>query len=272
MTWPAGIAAAEASGRPLVAHLHACEYDRSGGQADARVLAVEQAGFDRADRVVCVSQYTAGVVARNYRIDPSKVRVVHNAVTRHEAREHLHLEKSALGPIVLFLGRITWQKGPDYFLEAAARVLAVRPDVRFVLSGTGDRWPRMVERAAQLGIAGNTHFTGFLDGEDVERMYAMADLYVMPSVSEPFGISPLEAMALDVPVIVSRQSGVAEVLTNALKVDFWDVEDIANKIVALLAYPALREELAGPGRDEVRRMSWSDRGHALRRVYEELSP
>ncbi len=270
MTYPAGIAAAQAAGKPLVVHVHACEYDRSGSNANPRIRAIEQEGLAHADRVVCVSEYTAGVLRRHYGADPAKLRVVHNAVTRREQRAHLHVEKAIDDPVVLFLGRITYQKGPDYFLEAAARVLRVLPDARFVLSGTGDMWPRMVERAAQLGIGANTHFTGFLQGAEVERMFALADIYVMPSVSEPFGISPLEAMALDVPVIVSRQSGVAEVLTNALKVDFWDVEDLANKIIALLSYPALREELLAEGRQEVLRMSWEERGRSLVGVYREV--
>lgn len=270
MTWPAGIAAAEQAQKPLVVHVHASEHDRSGKHPDARIRAVEERGLARADAVVCVSEYTAGVLKRHYGAPAAKLRVVHNALTRREQRERLHAEKTIDDPVVLFLGRITYQKGPDYFLEAAARVLRVLPDVRFVLSGTGDMLPRTIERAAQLGIAGSVHFTGFLRGEEVERMFALADIYVMPSVSEPFGISPLEAMALDVPVIVSRQSGVSEVLANALKVDFWDVEDLANKIIALLSYPALREALLAEGRHEVERMTWEDRGRTLRGVYEEL--
>jgi glycogen synthase len=140
------------------------------------------------------------------------------------------------------------------------------------MSGSGDMLPAMVERAASLGLARNVHFTGFLKGTDVERMYAMADIYVMPSVSEPFGISPLEAMALDVPVIVSRQSGVSEVLRNALKVDFWDVQDLANKILALLAYPALREQLSDEGGGEVRALRWETPAAKVRDVYRELVP
>jgi len=272
MTYPAGIVAARLRDKPLVVHVHACEYDRHGDRPDARIRELEQHGMDEADRVVCVSAYTANVLRKHYRVSEDKLRIVHNAVTQREQRDTLHWEKRLEDPVVLFLGRITYQKGPDYFLEAAARVLAVRPSAQFVLSGSGDMLPKMVERAAQLGIARNTHFTGFLEGEDVERMFAMADVYVMPSVSEPFGISPLEAMALDIPVIVSRQSGVSEVLANALKVDFWDVEDLANKILALLAYPALREELSEEGKEEVRTMRWEERGRSLKAVYEELAP
>jgi glycogen synthase len=172
---------------------------------------------------------------------------------------------------VLFLGRVTFQKGPLYFLEAAARVVPVRPDVRFVMCGSGDLLPEMVERAAEMGLARHVRFTGFLSGPDVERMLARADVYVMPSVSEPFGIAPLEAMRQDVPVIISRQSGVAEVLSSALKVDFWDVEDLASKILAVLDRPALRTTLAEEGRTEVDSMRWDSRAQAVRRVYEEVA-
>jgi glycosyltransferase involved in cell wall biosynthesis len=270
MTFPGGVAAARASGKPLVVHVHSCEYDRSGDGANPRIVEIEQAGMDAADLVVCVSQYTANVVASRYRIDPRKIRVVHNAVTRREQHVEWHQGKAIEEPVVLFLGRVTFQKGPDYFLQAAALVVKEEPAVRFVLGGSGDMLPRMIETSAQLGLARNVFFTGFLRGDDVERMYAMADLYVMPSVSEPFGIAPLEAMALDVPVIVSRQSGVAEILQHALKVDFWDVRDMAEKILAVIRRPALRKTLVESGREEVARMSWDLRGKHLHDLYREL--
>lgn len=270
MTFPAGELAARALGAPLVVHVHASEFDRSGEHPDERIRRLEQQGVDAAERVVCVSHYTAQVLRTRYGVDDSKLRVVHNAVTRKEQSERLRTVKTVPEPIVLFLGRVTFQKGPDYFLEAAQRVVAVEPKVKFVMVGAGDMLPKMVERAARMGLARHMHFTGFLQGADVERIYSMADVYVMPSVSEPFGISPLEALALDTPVIVSRQSGVSEVLANALKVDYWDVDEIANKILALLRYPALREHVLSAGGDEVRAMSWADRGRRLRAVYDEL--
>jgi glycogen(starch) synthase len=270
MTFAAGVRASRACGAPLVAHVHASEYDRSGEHPNERIRSVEQMGVDAADLVVCVSHYTAGILGQHYGVDGARLRVVHNAVTRKEQAERVRASKHIAEPIVLFLGRITFQKGPDYFLEAAQRVIAVEPGVKFVMVGAGDMLPKMVERAARMGLARHVHFTGFLRGDDVERIYSMADVYVMPSVSEPFGISPLEALALDTPVIVSRQSGVAEVLSNALKVDFWDVDEIANKILALLRYPALREHVLSAGGDEVRAMSWADRGRRLRDVYAEL--
>jgi glycosyltransferase involved in cell wall biosynthesis len=271
MTFPAGIASARASGKPLACHVHATEYDRSGDTPNTRIRDLEQLGLDHAERVVCVSHYTAQKLQRHYRVAENKLRVVHNAVNKSEQARSVGSERHIPEPVVLFLGRVTYQKGPDYFLEAAARVVAVEPRVKFVMVGSGDMLPKMVERAARMGLARHVHFTGFLKGADVERVYSLADIYVMPSVSEPFGISPLEALALDVPVIVSRQSGVSEVLRNALKVDFWDVQDIANKILALLRYPALREHLLDAGRDEVRAMSWDERAGVLAGVYRELA-
>lgn len=270
MSIPAGLAAARIAKKPLVLHIHACEHDRSGDRPNREVQRIEQLGLDGADRIVVVSHYTAGQLRRHYHTDESKIRVVHNALTQKEQKERVKVEKSISDPIVLFLGRVTFQKGPDYFLEAAARVVRVRPDVKFVIAGSGDMLAGMIERTARMGLARNVHFTGFLQGEDVERMYAMADVYVMPSVSEPFGITPLEAMALDTPVILSRQSGVSEVLRNALKVDFWDVQDMANKILALLAYPALCEQLTDEGRAEVRAMRWEHPAKLVRDTYEEL--
>ncbi len=271
MAVPAGIAAKRASGKKLVFHVHALEHDRSGDRPDERVRGIEQLGLDEADLVVCVSHYTAGVLKRYYRVAESKLRVVHNALTQRERREQVHAVKAIEEPIVLFLGRITAQKGPEYFLEAAARVARVRPDVKFVVAGAGDRLGSTIELAAKLGLARNTHFTGFLVGADVERMYAMADVYVMPSVSEPFGIAPLEAMALDVPVIVSRQSGVSEVLRSALKVDYWDVQGIAEKILAVLAYPELSRTLQDEGKAEALAMRWDAPAAKLKDAYASLA-
>jgi glycogen synthase len=271
MTYPAGIVAARVTGRPLVVHLHASEYDRSGENVNTAVRDIEQLGLEAADRVICVSHFLASVVRDRYGIREDKIRVVHNAVTQHEQLEQFHWIKAIDEPIVLFLGRVTFQKGPDYFLEAAARVVEVEPRIKFVISGAGDMLPQIMDQAAGLGLARHVHFTGFLRGRDVERMYAMADIYVMPSVSEPFGISPLEAMAADVPVIVSKQSGVSEVITHALKVDFWDVQDIANKILALLKYPELGTQLVEEGRQEVRRQRWDFRGRMVLDVYREVT-
>jgi glycogen(starch) synthase len=277
MTFPAGLAAARAAGVPLVCHLHASEDDRSPLRPDERVVEVERLGLTAADAVVCVSAYTAAHVRRRYGVPAERLHVVHNAVDPLSPRDAASDGAPAAGraaeaPLVLFLGRVTAQKGPEYFLEAAAKVHAVRPQVRFVVAGHGDLWPWMVERSAELGLSRNLFFTGFLRAPEVARLYAQADVYVMPSVSEPFGIAPLEALAAQVPVIVSRQSGVAEVLENALKVDFWDTADLAGKILAVLDYGPLREQLVRGGGAEVRAMDWESRGRALAALYRELLP
>jgi len=271
MTYPAGIAAAKASGKPLVAHVHASEFDRCGEHGNPAIVALERRGLAAADRVVCVSHYTADVVARRYRVPRHKIRVVHNAILPGEAPPPRAPRRSLDEAVVLFLGRVTYQKGPAYFLEAAAKVVKVLPRARFVIAGSGDLLPSIVERTASLGLARHVRFTGFLSGGDVERMYRAADVYVMPSVSEPFGIAPLEAMALDVPVIVTRKSGVAEVLKSALKVDFGDVADLADKIVAVLTRPALRASLVAEGRRELAEMRWERRAERLIGVYEEAA-
>lgn len=270
MTAPAAIAAARVQNKPLVMHAHALEKDRSGDTPDERVQALEALGLRAADRAVCVSRFTRSQVQRAYAVPSERLRVLHNAVAQKPARHKAQVKRGVDGPLVLFLGRVTMQKGPEYFLEAAARVVGQRPDVTFVLSGSGDMLPRIVEISARLGLAQHVHFTGFLRGEDVARMYSQADLYVMPSVSEPFGITPLEAMALDVPVIMSRQSGVSEVIDHALKVNFWDTEELANQILAVLTYAPLRESLVKQGRDEIDGMRWDLRGEALRKIYQEL--
>ena len=268
MTYPAAIRAARDAGVPLVVHVHSLENDRAGPRANPRITTIEQRGFDAADAIVCVSRYTADEVLRRYRVDAAKLRVVHNAVEKAR-RPRRRAKRRIREPVVLFLGRVTYQKGPEAFLAAAARVVTVEPGVKFVVAGSGDLLPRLVERAASLGLARHVHFTGFLTGADVDRAYAAADVYVLPSVSEPFGITPLEAAARGVPVVVSRQSGVREVLTGALVADSWDVEDLADKILALLRRPALRSELTARGRADVRGLSWDRQAQVLLRVYEE---
>ncbi len=268
MTFLAGIRAKRVSGRPLVVHVHAVEFDRSGDKPNPDVFAIEKLGMEAADQVIAVSHYTRAAVIDRYGIPPSKVSVVHNAVSRHQAGSIYHIKRTPGEKVVLFLGRITFQKGPDYFVEAAARVIEKMPHVTFVMAGAGDMLPRLIERVGELRIGRNFHFTGFLHGEDVERMYAQSDLYVMPSVSEPFGISPLEAMLYDVPVIISRNAGVGEVLTHALKVDFWDVTDMANKVLAVLKYPALCRELLRNGRRELEAIRWDVAAERILSVYQ----
>ncbi|MBY0312452.1 MAG: glycosyltransferase [Phycisphaerales bacterium] len=256
MTFPAGIALAAVSGKPLVVHVHSTEFDRSGDNINQRVYDIERRGMHAAMRAVCVSNLTQSICVRRYGVDPKKTDVVYNGIENDHVQPHAGDMIASKDKIVLFLGRITMQKGPEYFIRSAKRVLEKVQDVKFVVAGSGDMAVRMIEEAAHLGIGHKVLFTGFLRGKDVDRVFRMADVYVMPSVSEPFGIAPLEAMRNDVPVIISKQSGVSEVLTHALKVDFWDIDEMANKIVAVLRHPPLGQTLAEHGAFELRRLTW----------------
>ncbi len=267
LTYYAGIAAKRVSGKPLVVHMHATEYDRSGENINTQTYAIERAGMMAADRVMAVSNLTRNIVINRYGIPAEKVVTVHNAVRFAENSTEAP-ERGVKDKIVTFLGRITYQKGPDYFVEAAAKVLKRLPDVRFVMAGSGDMMNHIIRRVARLGIADRFHFTGFLRGEDVHKMFQLSDVYVMPSVSEPFGISPLEAMRSNVPVIISKQSGVAEVLDYAVKVDYWDVDALADAIYGLIKYPALSNMFSSKGLEEVTNLKWNDAAAKIKAVYE----
>ncbi|HWL93144.1 MAG TPA: glycosyltransferase [Phycisphaerae bacterium] len=258
MTYPAGMAVAAVTGKPLVVHVHSTEFDRSGEHVNQRIYEIERQGMHAARRVVSVSYLTRNLILRHYGVTPEKIDVVYNAIDFNGEGAPLPPPVSRDEKIVLFLGRITMQKGPEYFLAAAKKVLGVEPNVRFIMAGSGDLIRKSIEMAAAMGIGHKVLFTGFLRGDDVARVYRMADLYVMPSVSEPFGIAPLEALANDTPVLISKQSGVSEILKNALKVDFWDIDEMANKIVAVLRHPPLQAALREHGNFEVRRLTWRD--------------
>jgi len=267
LTYAAGIAAKRVSGKPLVIHVHATEFDRSGENVNQQVFDIERMGMLMADRVITVSNLTRNIVINKYGINPEKVVTVHNAVDFANYSE-MNEERGIKEKVVTFLGRITYQKGPEYFIEAANKVLKNYSNVRFVMAGSGDMFNRSIRRVAKLGIATKFHFTGFLRGAEVQRMFAHSDVYVMPSVSEPFGISPLEAMRSGVPTIISKQSGVAEVLKHAIKVDFWDVNALADAIYGLLAYPALPQMAVRCGLDEVNSLKWDNAAYYVKKVYE----
>lgn len=269
MTVFAGVKSKEACNRPFVLHIHALEFDRSGESISRDIFDIEKFGMEQADAIITVSHYTRDRIVDRYGIDPGKISVVHNAVVK--GKDDFPARKSHGKKIVLFLGRITFQKGPDYFVEAAARVLEFCPDVVFVMAGAGDMRPRMIERAAELGIGKSFHFAGFISGTRIEDIYAMSDIYVMPSVSEPFGISPLEAMLYDVPVIISKQSGVSEILHHALKVDFWDVQELAGKIISILQHPALSLELVERSREEMKNIHWDNAAVKIMEVYNKVA-
>ncbi|ATA68184.1 glycosyltransferase family 4 protein [Capnocytophaga cynodegmi] len=270
LTYSAGIVAKKLSGKPLVVHVHATEYDR-GGEHNRNTLVydIEKRGMEAADIVVTVSNWTRNIVVEKYGINPEKVITVHNAVD-FSAETTEKEERGVKEKIVTFLGRITLQKGPEYFVEAAAKVLKRTPNVRFVMAGSGEKMNPLVRRVAQLGIGTKFHFTGFLKGGEVQRMFRYSDVYVMPSVSEPFGISPLEAMRSGVPTIISKQSGVAEVLDHAIKVDYWDIDALADAIHGILSYPTLAEYMSREGYDEVNQLKWENASLKLKTIYEKL--
>ena len=268
LTYYAGIAAKEVSGKPLVVHMHATEYDRSGENINTQTYAIERGGMEAADLVMAVSNLTRNIIINKYGIPAEKVITVHNAV--RFADNNMEEERGVKDKIVTFLGRITYQKGPDYFVEAAAKVLKRTSNVRFVMAGSGDMMNHVIRRVARLGISDRFHFTGFLRGADVQKMFALSDVYVMPSVSEPFGISPLEAMKSNVPTIISKQSGVAEVLDYAVKVDYWDVDAMADAIYGLVTYPALGQLFARKGLEEVTGLKWNNAAAKIKAGYERV--
>lgn len=271
LTYYAGIAAKKISGKPLVVHMHATEFDRSGENVNQQVYDIERAGMAEADRVIAVSNLTRKIVIEKYGISPGKVLTVHNAVM-FKATETKEDQRGLDDKIVTFLGRITYQKGPDYFVEAAAKVIKRVPNVRFVMAGSGDMMNHVIRRVAKLGIADRFHFTGFLKGDEVQRMFSLSDVYIMPSVSEPFGISPLEAMRSNVPVIISKQSGVAEVLKYAVKVNYWDVDAMADAIYGLITYPALSKMFKRKGQEEVDSLKWDNSAGKVAGIYRSLIP
>jgi len=272
LTYPAGIAAKKSSGKPLIVHIHATEFDRTGENVNDIVYAIEKEGFENADRIIAVSNLTRNTVINRYGINPDKIVTVYNAVDQSLIKEIEEVKRNLDDKIVTFLGRITYQKGPEYFIEAAHKILKRDKNVRFVMAGSGDMLNKMIERVAALGIADRFHFTGFLKGDDVNKMFALSDVFVMPSVSEPFGIVPLEAMRVNVPVVISKQSGVSEILKHALKIDFWDVDALADSIYGLCHYNALPEMFKKHGKEEVESLKWEDAALNVKNVYQPFMP
>jgi glycosyltransferase involved in cell wall biosynthesis len=267
MTFPAATRVAHVHGIPMVAHVHSLEQDRSGDGANPTIVALEGAGLRAATRVIAVSHYTARMINQLHGIPFERIDVVHNGAYTRRTVSAYRAENADDRPIILFLGRITFQKGPDYFVEAAAKVVERVPKARFVMAGNGDMLPRLQQRVRELGLEQNFEFPGFVRGAEVERLFSTADVYVMPSVSEPFGITALEAMSYETPVVLSRQSGASEVLRHALKVDFWDVNKLASQIVAILLYPELRKNIVDMAREEVRRVHWEAAATKVKEVY-----
>ncbi|WP_289872171.1 glycosyltransferase family 4 protein [uncultured Duncaniella sp.] len=270
LTYPAGIHAKQVSGKPLVIHVHATEFDRSRGKPNPTVFGIEKDGMNHADHIICVSNLTRDTVINNYGIDPAKVTTVHNAVTPLTPEQLNVPEHKSKEKVVTFLGRITMQKGPEYFVEAAAKVLKNNHNVRFVMAGSGDMMDKMILLAAERGIADRFHFPGFQRGSQVYEMLKASDVYIMPSVSEPFGISPLEAMQMGVPSIISKQSGCAEILTNVIKTDYWDIDAMADAINSIVTYPAMYQQLREDGLAEVNQITWDKAGRKVIDIYNKV--
>jgi glycogen synthase len=276
LSFKAGVAAKKATGKPLIVHIHATTFDICGGSSfDQRVYDIEKEGMTHADKVIAVSNYTKNIIVDKYGIDPNKIEVIHNGIDSHEYDSHptdesINSIKHSGNKVVIFIGRLTVQKGPDYFIRAAKQVLDFYPKVTFVIGGSGDMEHQLIQEAAELGISDKVLFAGFLRGEELNRLYKMADLFVMPSVSEPFGLTALESAANGTPVLVSKQSGVSEVLTHALKADFWDVEEMTNKILAVLHYDSLKTTLKENGKAESKNHNWKRAASKCVEIYKNV--
>jgi glycogen(starch) synthase len=270
--WLTILAALEAkyyTHKPLIIHIHSLETDRSGFWIDKKIFAIEKLGMEQADHIIAVSQYTKDNIVKYYFIDPNKITVVHNGIYFDISCNQALTNDDRL-PMVLFLGRITQQKGPSFFIDIAKKVLEINPEVHFVLVGSGDLLTGMIERTANLRLGKNVHFTGFLPREKVREIYQLADVYVMPSVSEPFGLSALEALSYNIPAIISKQSGVAEVLRHTSTANFWDVDDMAAKILALLKYATLRKTMLSAESQELQKLTWDKAAEKIIQVYKKI--
>jgi len=270
-TFPAGIAAKQKTGKPLVVHIHITEFDKSGGlHADSRIYEIERNGMLAADKVIAISNKIKDTIIEKYFISPEKIVVVHNGKSYMSPDRHDEHAIKQRDKIVLFAGRVTLQKGPEYFVKAAKRVLEIMPNTHFIMAGTGDMLPRMIRLAADLGIAHKFTFHGFYTQSEAEKLFGMADVFVMPSVSEPFGLVPLEAMYKRTPTIISKQSGVSEILQNTIKVDFWDIDELANSIVGILKYAPLHETMRDFAHQEVMTLSWDRPAKECIKLYNTL--
>lgn len=274
LSFPAAIEAKRVTGKPFIAHIHATEFDRTGGIGiNQRVYEIEKMGFEAADKIIAVSNFTKNKLIEHYGISPDKIIIVHNGIEQRSSlfsKNDLSALKRPGVKTVLFLGRITIQKGADYFLKAAKKALEKNENILFIIAGTGDMERQIIEEAAAMGISDKVLFAGFIKEANLVEIYQMADLYVLPSISEPFGLTPLEALTCGTPVLISRQSGVSEVLSHCLKVDFWDINEMANKILAVLEYSELKEALSYNGAEEVKKFNWEDSARKCVEIYTEV--
>ena len=262
LTVKAGILLKEKMNIPLVLTIHSTEFDRSGWlNPNQWFIDIERDGMEKADRIIAVSNFTKKVIVDKYGINPEKIHVVHNAV--------YPISEGKKQKIVLFLGRLTLQKGPEFFLKSAKKVLEYE-NCKFVVAGSGDMLPELIGKAVSMGIANKIIFTGLLTEEEVKYIYKIASVYVMPSVSEPFGITALEAISAGTPTIASRTAGFSEAFRNCLKVDFWDTDEMANKIISILRYKALRKTLSDNGKHEINFFTWDNVAKKTLNVYRDV--
>ncbi len=272
MTFPAGWGTSERTGKPLVVHFHATEFDRAGDNGSNMVYDIEREAVKRSTRIITVSQYTADLLVAKYGADKEKIRVVHNGIAAPEksSRKDVVRDRHIVGDkVVTFLGRITYQKGPMYFVNAAEKVLQQMPDCHFVMAGSGDTLPQVIKEVARRGMSKNFHFTGFLGSKEIEKVLSISSVYVMPSVSEPFGITPLEAIRAGVPVIISKQSGVSEVMPHAIKVDFWDTDAMSQAICGVLQHRSLAKTLVSGAREQITSITWEAAASKVKSLYQE---
>lgn len=270
LTYLAGIEAKKITGKPLVIHVHATEFDRAGEKnIDERVFEIEKKGMLEADLIIAVSQWTKDIIVDKYGIRESKIKVVHNGVVQTDTTD-FSFSPGFSDHVVTFLGRITYQKGPRYFIDAARKVLNFFPDTHFIMAGSGDLLPAMLEYVAQWGLSSRIHFTGFIKEKQIQQVWSITDVYVMPSVSEPFGITPLEAAQAGVPVILSNQSGISEVMDHAIKTDFWDTDALANAIISVLKYKGLSQSLKTNSKRELESLTWNHTAKKINQLYHEL--
>jgi len=267
ITFPGGVRIKADSGKPLILHVHSLETDRSGSDCRNRIYELEKEAMIAADRVIAVSQYTKDQIVLHYQINPIKISVVHNGIDPQETKRTTHKLKDKL---VVFLGRLTHQKGPDFLIETAEKVVRVYPRVKFVVAGTGDQFAHALQSSAYKKLGSKFIFTGFLSKAKVNQLLSMADVYFLPSVSEPFGLSVLEAAQFNVPSVISRQSGAAEVMKGTLQADFWDTDKYANYIHALLKYGVLKKELVAKTQGELGLLTWKNAAEKILEIYDKL--
>ncbi len=266
MTFLAGVEIKKATGKPLALHVHSLNYDRVGPDGRGWVYDLEKYGMEQADLLLPVSHYTGSIIQSHYGIDSSKIKAVHNGV---EPVKTYRVSPSFPEKLVLFLGRVTVQKGPEFFLDIASEVFKLNSKVRFVMAGTGDKLKRLIESGAYKHIGDKFHFTGFLNKDKVHRLLAMADVYCMPSVSEPFGLSALEAAQFGIPAVISKQSGAAEVMKGALKADYWDTQLMAKHINDLITNDVLRDKVVADGYEDLKTLSWDTASDKIVKIFNE---